>query len=121
MIQMRRTTHQQTTAGFRLHARRITGGIITAKHIHPDVEPQATDVTPPVVELCDDCSQQVVATQALHVAVDRHYKPMQVSLELVEGWVEKLGGSNFPRWQRRFVSCTDKSVEWFDVEPKPWH
>lgn len=77
------------------------------------------DRAPPTQELCEQCAQCVAGADPLKVVVDRHYRPTLSSQEVVEGWVEKLGGGTFSRWQKRYITITEKSMDWFVNKPEP--
>ncbi|CUG86921.1 Hypothetical protein, putative [Bodo saltans] len=78
-----------------------------------------TDRTPPMQELCEQCATCVAGADPLRVAVDRHYRPTSSTEEVIEGWVDKLGGTTFPRWQKRYLVITEKSLDWYATKPNP--
>lgn len=82
---------------------------------HPISE---SDRVPPYEELCETCAAALAPSDSLKVVVDRHHRPTTNSQEIVEGWVEKLGGSTFPRWQKRYITITEKSIDWFTDKPE---
>ena len=94
-------------------------GEVTVQFPNPDIEPHENDPMPNMHQLCEDCSDIVQNNDTLHINVDKHYKPMLMKTDVVEGKVEKVGGSRFPRWQNRYLMISEKSLDWYEGEPKP--
>ena len=97
---------------------RTSGGQPVVSFINPFATMLEKDPFPITQDLCTSCSATTAAVEPLPVVVDKHYKPMLLTQDVVEGLVEKLGGGTFQRWQKRFLSISEKSIDWYADQPK---
>jgi hypothetical protein len=97
---------------------RTSGGAPIVSCINPFGKITEKDPFPITQDLCQSCSVVVAAEDPFAIVVDRHYKPMLLTQDVVEGYVEKLGGGTFQRWQRRFLSISEKAVDWYSEQPR---
>ncbi|KAH9598347.1 hypothetical protein LSM04_003490 [Trypanosoma melophagium] len=78
-----------------------------------------SDAVPATQPLCASCGALISHSEALRVSVDRHYRPGRMRQDFMEVCMEKLGGGAIPRWQTRYVSISEKSLDWFAEKPRP--
>jgi hypothetical protein len=97
---------------------RTSGGQPIVSFINPFAKMSEKDPFPITQDLCGPCSAVVAAEDPLAVVTDRHYKPMLLTQDVVEGYVEKLGGGAFQRWQKRYLSISEKALDWYTEQPK---
>jgi hypothetical protein len=93
---------------------RSTGAMI----LDATQDPSAADELPRTSALCAPCSE-IIATNPLgyKVEVERHYKPMLLSNNVKEGWLEKLGGDIISNWKKRWMMVTEKGLHYFETPP----